>query len=152
MKVIEGKLSGKGRKIAIVVARFNEFITESLLEACVDELDICGVAQEDITVVKVPGAFEIPIVAQKLAQGDYHVVICLACVIKGETDHYTLVSEGAMQGIIKASLKTEKPFVFEILACETVQLAKERARTNGLNKGREAAHVALEMIDVCTRI
>lgn len=151
MKTIQGQLKARGKKIAIVVSRFNEFITQRLLDGCLDELKQCGVTDANITVVWVPGAFEIPVTALQLA-ATQHAVICLGCVIKGQTDHYELVMQGATDGIMEVSLKSEKPIVFEVLACETVALADQRAKPNGSNKGRDAAHVALEMIDVLSQV
>ena len=118
MRIIEGQLKSKSKKIAIVVARFNEFITKRLLDGCIDELKKMGVADKNITVIWVPGAFEIPSAAQ-LAAKKNHAVICLGCIIQGETDHYDLVAEGTMRGIMDVMVQTGKPIVFEVLACET---------------------------------
>ncbi len=152
MKIIEGQLKAKNKKIAIVVARFNEFITKRLLDGCLDELKKLGVADKNITIVWVPGAFEIPVTAAKIAAKPYHAVICLGCILKGETDHYDLVAQGATQGIAEVSLKAGKPVIFEVLACETVELADKRSKPKGNNKGRDAAQVALEMIDTLSQI
>lgn len=152
MRVIQGELKTKGKKIAVVVSRFNDFITKRLLDGCVDELKKIGVADANITVVWVPGAFEIPVIAAKLAAQSYQAVICLGCVIKGQTDHYELVMKGATDGIMAASLKSGKPVIFEVLACETVELANQRSKVKGDNKGRDAAQVAIEMIDVLSQV
>ncbi|MFT5387395.1 MAG: 6,7-dimethyl-8-ribityllumazine synthase [Lysobacterales bacterium] len=146
MKVIEGKIRAKGKRIAVVVARFNEFITKRLLDGCLDELSKAGVAKTNITVIWVPGAFEIPVAALKAVRKN-HAVVCLGCIIKGETDHYDLVAEGTTKGIMDVITKTGKPVVFEVLATETVELSEKR-----VDKGRDAAQVALEMIDVLSQI
>ncbi|MDP8212698.1 MAG: 6,7-dimethyl-8-ribityllumazine synthase [Candidatus Zapsychrus exili] len=152
--VLEGKPKGKARRIGIVISRFNEFITNRLLDACLDELIDLGVSKSNITVVWVPGAFEIPIAACKLAKKEkIDAVICLGAVIRGETLHFELVAQGAAEGIAKASLSTEKPIIFEVLATETVDQAYKRSSEDGgENKGRDAAFAALEMISVLKRI
>ena len=153
MKVIEGNLKGKGCRVGVVVARFNEFITQRLLDACLDELSVLGVYKKDITVVRVPGAFEAPIVAQKLAKKKtIDAVICLGAVIRGETLHYDLVANGAMLGILQASLETQKSIIFEILATDTVELASARAQEKGINKGRDAAQAAVEMSTILSKL
>lgn len=117
---------GRGRKIAVVVSRFNEYITQRLLNGCLDELSRCGVSKNNITVVEVPGAFEIPVIALKLAKKKtIDAVICLGAVIRGETFHFDLVSQGAAQGIMDVSLKTGKPIIFEVLATETIDQANK---------------------------
>ncbi len=153
-KIISGQSkTGKGLKIAVIVARFNEGITGRLRDACLDELGRLGVLKKDLTVVSVPGAFEIPVVAQKLAKKKtVDAVICLGAVILGETDHYRLVADNAAAGIMKASLDTGKPVVFEILATPTVKLAQDRAEAEGNNKGRDAAQVAVEMANVLSKL
>ncbi|MCK5579695.1 MAG: 6,7-dimethyl-8-ribityllumazine synthase [Candidatus Omnitrophica bacterium] len=143
----------KKSKYAIVVARFNEVITQRLLDACLDELAKNGVANNDIMVTWVPGAFEIPVVALKLARKkSVDAVICLGAVIRGETYHYELVAQGAAQGILQASLTTGKPVIFEVLAAETMGNVSARAQKKGTNKGRDAALAAIEMVDVLKKI
>jgi len=147
------KAKKKHARFAIVVSRFNGFITEKLLDGCLDELTKNGVAQKDITVVRVPGAFEIPVTAQKLAKKKtVDAVICLGAVIRGETLHFELVAEGVTHGIMHASLNTGKPIIFEVLATDTVALAEARARAKGSNKGRDAAQAAMDMVEVLSNI
>ena len=153
MKIIEGNIKGRGKHIAIVVSRFNEFITKRLLDACVDELLGHDVNEKNITVVWVPGAYEIPVTAQKLAKKkSIGVVICLGAVIRGETFHYELVAQGVAQGVMDVALKAGKPIIFEVLATDTIEDANKRSKLKGDNKGRDAAVVALEMMDVLGRI
>jgi len=153
MKIIEGKHKPSGKKINIVVSKFNEFITKRLLTGCLDELARCGVGDKDITVVWVPGSYEIPVVALKLAKKkDVHAVICLGCVIRGETMHFDLVAQGAAQGIMQTALATGKPVIFAVLATDTVDLAYKRSKKKGDNKGRDAALSAIEMIDVLKQV
>lgn len=153
VKVIQGQLKGKGKRVAIVVARFNEVITQRLLDGALDELLSLGVLKRDVMVVWVPGAYEIPVTALKLAKKKMvDAVICLGAVIEGETFHFDLVSQGAAQGILQAALMTEKPVIFEVLATETIELASKRAQIKGDNKGRDAAQVAVEMIDLLEKL
>ena len=152
MKKVVKKTTRKN-KYGIVVARFNEFITRRLLDACLDEFAKQGVSLDDSTVVWVPGAFEIPVTALKMARKkSVDAVICLGAVIRGETFHYELVAQGAAQGIMQASLQTGKPVIFEILAADTVDLVSARAEENGDNKGRDAVLAAVEMVDVLKQI
>ena len=149
MKVIKGNTKGRGKKISIVVSKFNEFITERLLVGCLSELASHGVNDKDITVAWVPGAYEIPAVACKFAkQKNVHAVICLGSVIRGETLHYDLVARGVADGIMQASLATGKPVIFGVLVTDTVDLAYKRSEETGDNKGKDAAVIAIEMIDV----
>jgi 6,7-dimethyl-8-ribityllumazine synthase len=148
-KVISGAQKGRGKRIAIVASKFNEFITQRLLTGCLDELLRCHVKQDDIIVVWVPGAFEIPVVAHKLAKRkDIQGIICLGAVIRGETIHFDLVARGAANGIMQVSLATGKPVILGVLAVDTVDQAYKRSQKKGDNKGREAAHAAIEMADV----
>ena len=142
------KLSGwpNGGKVGIVVSQFNEFITTRLLQGCQDELLKTGLPAKDIVVLKVPGAFELPLAALKLAKKKNVVgVICLGAVIRGETIHFELVSECAARGIMKVSLKTEKPVLFAVITADTVNQAYARSEEKGCNRGREAV-VALKNI------
>jgi 6,7-dimethyl-8-ribityllumazine synthase len=152
MRIIEGKINGSGKKIGIVVSKFNEFITKRLLTGCLEELARYGVNDKDITIVWVPGAYEIPVVALKLAKKkNIHAVICLGSVIRGETLHYDLVAKGAADGIMEVSLRSGKPVIFGVLATDTVDLAYKRSEEKGNNKGKDSAAIAIEMIDVLKR-
>lgn len=145
MNVIEGMLSAQGLKLAIVAARFNEFITAKLLGGAEDAIRRTGGSMEDVTVVWVPGAFEIPLVAQKLAEsGKYDAVITLGAVIRGATPHFDYVCAEASKGVAQASLKTGVPISFGILTTENIQQAVERAGTKSGNKGFDAAMSAIE--------
>lgn len=153
MKLIEGKPDGKSKKIAIVVSQFNDFITKRLLDGCLKELKARGTKESLIHVVRVPGSLEIPITALKMAQKKYiQAVICLGCVIRGETIHFDLVARGVADGVSKVALKTGKPVILGVLTTETVEQAYKRSDTKGDHKGRDAAIAALEMIDVVRKI
>jgi len=153
VRILEGKPKGRGKKLSIVASKFNEFITRRLLEGCLEELARCGVRKTDITVVWVPGAYEIPVAALRLAKKkQVHAVICLGAIIRGETSHFDLVTRGSAQGIAKVSLLTGKPIIFGVLATDTVGQADKRSEKKGDNKGRDAAITALEMIGVLKRI
>ncbi|MFQ5893734.1 MAG: 6,7-dimethyl-8-ribityllumazine synthase [Nitrospinota bacterium] len=145
-RYIEGKLNGDGRKIAIVVSRFNDFITDRLLGGALDGLARTGVADGDITVVRVPGSFEIPLAAKRLAAaGTFDAVICIGAVIRGETPHFEYVAGEAAKGIAQTSLEYSVPVVFGLLTTDTIEQAVERAGTKSGNKGFEAALTAVEM-------
>ena len=149
MKTIEGKLTAKNMKIAIVVARFNEFITSKLLSGCVDCLIRHEAADEDLTVAWVPGAFEIPMAAKKLAEsGKYDAVICLGAVIRGATPHFDYVCAEASKGIAQVSMQTGVPVAFGVLTTENIQQAVERAGTKAGNKGVDCAMTAMEMVNL----
>ena len=140
--------AAKGKKIAVIASRFNEFITQRLLDGCLTELKQNKVEQSDIKMFWVPGSFEIPVVAKRIAKRkDIQAVICLGAIIRGETIHFDLVARGVAQGIMQVSLTSEKPIIFGVLAAETVNQAYKRSEKRGDNKGREAARAALEMID-----
>ena len=152
-KPLEGQRKSQGKKYAIVASRFNEFITKRLLDGCLEELYACGVKKTDITVVWVPGSFEIPVVATKLAKKkSIAAVICLGAVIRGETFHFELVAQGAALGIAQAALLTGKPIVFGILTTDTVDQAYKRSQEKGHNKGREAASAAVQMSNLLESI
>ncbi len=152
-KIKEGGLSAQGLRFAIVVSRFNEFITSRLLEGAVDALLRHGAEEELIEVFKVPGAFEIPITARKLAQtGRYDSVICLGAVIKGETPHYKYVAGITAQGIARVGLETGVPVIFGIVTAETIEQAIERAGAKAGNRGVEAAISAIEMANLFTHL
>ncbi|MBN8200080.1 MULTISPECIES: 6,7-dimethyl-8-ribityllumazine synthase [Bacillaceae] len=145
-KVIEGHLVGTGLKMAIVVSRFNEFITGKLLSGAEDALKRHGVSEEDVTVVWVPGAFEIPLAAKKLSQsGKYDAVITLGTVIRGATPHFDFVSGEVAKGVSATALQSGVPVIFGVLTTDTIEQAIERAGTKAGNKGWEAAVGAIEM-------
>ncbi|KAF0816232.1 MULTISPECIES: 6,7-dimethyl-8-ribityllumazine synthase [unclassified Cytobacillus] len=145
-KVIEGHLVGTGLKMAIVVSRFNEFITGKLLSGAEDALKRHGVSEEDVTVVWVPGAFEIPLAAKKLSQsGKYDAVITLGTVIRGATPHFDYVSGEVAKGVSNIALQSGVPVIFGVLTTDTIEQAIERAGTKAGNKGWEAAVGAIEM-------
>lgn len=149
MKTLEGKLTAKNMKIAIVVARFNEFITSKLLSGCVDCLIRHEAADEDLTVAWVPGAFEIPMAAKKLAEsGKYDALICLGAVIRGATPHFDYVCAEASKGIAQVSMQTGVPVAFGVLTTENIQQAVERAGTKAGNKGVDCAMTAMEMVNL----
>lgn len=149
MKTLEGKLTAKNMKIAIVVARFNEFITSKLLSGCIDCLIRHEAADEDLTVAWVPGAFEIPMAVKKLAEsGKYDAVICLGAVIRGATPHFDYVCAEASKGIAQVSMQTGVPVAFGVLTTENIQQAVERAGTKAGNKGVDCAMTAMEMVNL----
>jgi 6,7-dimethyl-8-ribityllumazine synthase len=146
---IEGNLQGKGRKIGIIVARFNSFISEKLLEGAMDTLVRSGVAEDDIDVARVPGAFEIPLVTQKMAKsGHYDAVICIGVVIRGATPHFDYVAGEVAKGTAQVMLETGVPVLFGVLTTESIEQAIERAGTKAGNKGANVAVAALEMINL----
>ncbi len=151
--VIEGIFEGEGAKIAIVVSRFNVFITQKLLEGALDVLKRHKVVESDVYVTWVPGAFEIPLVAKKLAQtGKFDAIICLGAVIRGATPHFEYVAAESTKGVAQVMLETGIPVIFGILTTDTIEQAIERAGTKAGNKGAEAALSALEMISLIKRI
>ena len=152
-KLFEGKLLGKGLKFVLVVSRFNEFITQKLLEGAQDALLRHGVNEEDIEVAWVPGSFEIPLVAKKLAQTrKYDAVICLGAVIRGGTPHFEYIAAEVTKGIAKVSLDAELPVVYGIITAENLEQAIERAGTKVGNKGFDAAMEAIEMANLLRSI
>lgn len=153
MMNFEGQLVGQGLKIGIVVSRFNDFITGRLLDGALDALKRHQVDENDIDVAYVPGAFELPIVAKKMAQSDkYDAVITLGCVIRGATTHYDYVCNEAAKGIAKASDDTGIPVIFGVLTTENIEQAIERAGTKAGNKGAEVAVGAIEMANLLKAI
>ncbi|OJZ53005.1 6,7-dimethyl-8-ribityllumazine synthase [Staphylococcus aureus] len=149
----EGKLIGKDLKVAIVVSRFNDFITGRLLEGAKDTLIRHDVSEDNIDVAFVPGAFEIPLVAKKLASsGNYDAVITLGCVIRGATSHYDYVCNEVAKGVSKVNDQTNVPVIFGILTTESIEQAVERAGTKAGNKGAEAAVSAIEMANLLKSI
>jgi 6,7-dimethyl-8-ribityllumazine synthase len=154
MNVIEAGLTAKGKKFAIVVARFNSFIVESLLEGAIDTLKRVGdVADSDITVVRIPGAFEMPLAVQKVAASQkYDAIITLGAVIRGGTPHFEYVAGECTKGIAQVSLQYSIPVAFGVLTVESIEQAIERAGTKMGNKGGEAAMSALEMVNVLAQV
>lgn len=153
MKVLEGKLIGGSEKIAIVAARFNEFIVSKLISGAEDTLLRHGVAADNITLAWVPGAFEIPVLAQKLAQsGKYDAVICLGAIIRGSTSHYDYVCAEVSKGIAQVGIQTGVPCLFGVLTTDNIEQAIERAGTKAGNKGADCALGALEMIDLMRQV
>lgn len=153
MRVIEGHLNGSGLKFAIVISRFNHFITGHLLDGAEDALKRHGVSDEDITVVWTPGAFEIPLTAKKLAgTGEYNAVICLGAVIRGSTPHFDYVAAEVSKGVAAVGLDTGVPVVFGVITTDNIEQAIERAGTKSGNKGWDAALTALEMADLNRKI
>ena len=149
MKRFEGKLVAQEMRVGIVCARFNEFIVSKLLSGCQDTLLRHGVRDEDMDVAWVPGAFEIPLVAQKMAQsGRYDAVIALGAVIRGSTSHYDYVCAEVSKGITQTSLETGVPVLFGVLTTDTIEQAIERAGTKAGNKGADCAQSAIEMINL----
>lgn len=148
-EIIEGHLDAKGFKFGIIVSRFNSFICERLLEGAVDTLVRHGAAETQMTVVRVPGAFEIPLVAKKMVgSGKYDAVICLGAVIRGGTPHFEYVSSEVTKGIAAVSLESNVPISFGVLTTDTVEQAIERAGTKAGNKGAEATMSAIEMVNL----
>lgn len=149
MKTLEGKLVAEGLKIGIVVARFNEFITSKLLSGAEDTLVRHGASSDDITVAWVPGAFEIPLIAKKMAKsGKYDGIICLGAVIRGATSHYDYVCNEVSKGVALVNMETEVPTAFGVLTTENIEQAVERAGTKAGNKGSDAAMAVIEMVNL----
>jgi 6,7-dimethyl-8-ribityllumazine synthase len=149
MRSIEGKLVATGQKYALVVSRFNAFITERLLEGALDCLRRQGVSDDNLTIVRVPGAWEIPLVAKRLAQArSYDAVVCLGAVIRGSTPHFDYVAAEVSKGIAQISLESGVPIAFGILTTDTLEQAIERAGSKAGNKGFAAAEAAIEMVNV----
>jgi 6,7-dimethyl-8-ribityllumazine synthase len=153
VKFIEGQLVAEGLKIGVVVARFNEFINSKLLDGALDGLKRHGVKEEDIEVAWVPGAFEIPLVAQKMANSNkYQAVICLGTVIRGSTSHYDYVCAEVSKGVAHVGMATGVPTIFGVLTTESIEQAIERAGTKAGNKGFESAVTAIEMANLLKQI
>ena len=152
-KVVEGQLTSEGKKYGIVVSRFNEFITSKLLGGALDALGRHGVEDGEITVVWAPGAYEIPLVAQKMAEsGKYDAVITLGAVIRGATPHFDYVAAEAAKGVAHASMATGVPIIFGVVTTETIEQAVERAGTKAGNKGVDAAVAAIEMVNLMEQL
>jgi len=153
MKTIEGELNARGLKFAIIVSRFNEFITQRLLDGTMDALLRHGAKEGDIDVVRVPGSFEIPPVAKRLAQkGSYDSIICLGTIIRGATPHFEYVASETSKGIAMVSLETGVPVAFGVITADTIEQAIERAGTKSGNKGWDAAITAIEMAQLLKKL
>ena len=147
---IEGKLDGRGKRFALVVSRFNSFITERLLDGALQALRQCGTAESEMTIAHVPGAFEIPSAARQLAEtGKYDAIICLGCLLRGDTLHYEVIANEVTRGVGQSAQETGVPHAFGVLTCDTLQQAIDRAGLKAGNKGFEAGLTAVEM--VCLR-
>ena len=148
-RVLEGKLNASGASFGLVVSRFNTFITERLLEGALDALTRLGARAEDIMIMRVPGAWEMPLAARKMASsGQFDALICLGAVIRGSTPHFDYVSAEVSKGIASVSLSTGVPISFGVLTTDTIEQAVERAGTKAGNKGFDAAQSAVEMVSV----
>jgi 6,7-dimethyl-8-ribityllumazine synthase len=150
---IDGGLTARGLRFGIVVSRFNSFITERLLEAAVDALERAGAASQDVDVVRVPGSFELPLTAKKLAMtGRYDALIAIGCVIRGETSHYDYVCSETARGLQLAQMDSGVPIMFCVLTCDTLEQAIDRAGLKGGNKGFEAGLSAIEMANLSRKL
>ena len=147
-KVIEGKINAAGLKFGIVVSRFNSFISEKLVDGAVDALVRNGAREADITIVKVPGAFEIPATAKLLAGKGHDAVICLGAVIRGSTPHFDYVASEVSKGVAQVSMESKIPVIFGVLTTDNIEQAIERAGTKSGNKGWDAAVAAIEMVNL----
>jgi len=153
MKTIEGKLDAKGMKFGIVIARFNEFISGKLLSGCIDGLRRHGADDDNIEVIWSPGAFEIPVLAKKMAvSSKYNAVICLGAVIRGATPHFDYVAAEVSKGVAQVGLETGFPVIFGVLTTENIEQAIERAGTKSGNKGFDAALAAIEMANLMKEV
>ena len=153
MKIIEGSVDGTSKRFGLVVARFNHFVTEPLLEGAVAALKEHGVRDEDVTIARVPGTFELPPVAARLARsGRFDAIIAIGAVIRGGTPHFDYVAAEAAKGTAEVAMQTGLPVAFGILTCDTVDQAVERAGEGASNKGWEAALAALEMADLNSQL
>ena len=153
MTVVEGDFTAPSGRFALLAARFNRFIVEQLVGGALDGLKRHGVKDEDVDLVRVPGSFEIPVVAQRLASsGKYAAVICLGAIIRGETAHYDHVAGEAAKGVAQAALSTGVPVIFGVLTCDTLEQAINRAGAKSGNKGFEAAMTALEMVNLLNKL
>lgn len=149
IKTIEGNLIARGRRFAIAAGRFNDFITRELIAGCLDTLERHGAEKENIQLVMVPGAFEIPLIAKKLALSkEYDAVICLGAVIRGATPHFEYVASEVAKGVAQVSLELGVPVIFGVITADTIEQAIERAGTKDGNKGKDAAVSAIEMANL----
>jgi len=147
-KIIEGKIVAKGMKFGIVASRFNDFICSRLIDGALDALTRAGADEKDIAVYKVPGSFELPLAAKKLAKSKrFDAVICLGAIIRGATPHFEYIAAEVSKGIANVGLETEVPVIFGVLTTDTIEQAIERAGTKSGNKGADAAMTAIEIVD-----
>ncbi len=152
-RVFEGKPVSAGGRFAVVASKFNREVTDRLVDGALSALREAGVADSDVDLVWVPGAFEIPLTAQRMANsGEYVAVICVGAVIRGETDHYAYICESATLGILDAGMSTGVPVLYGVLTCQTEELALARAGGKEGNKGRDAALAALEMVNLFRKL
>ena len=148
-KIIEGKLNAEGKKFAIVASRYNDFITEKLVGGALDALNRCGAKDKDIEIFKVPGAFEIPLVAKRVAAAKrFDAIVCLGAVIRGATPHFDFVASESSKGIAHVMLETGLPVIFGVITVDTIEQAIERAGAKLDNKGFSAAMSAVEMVSL----
>ncbi|MBU0570864.1 MAG: 6,7-dimethyl-8-ribityllumazine synthase [Candidatus Omnitrophica bacterium] len=153
VKTIKADLIAKGRKFGIVVSRFNEFISARLLDGAIDTLNQHGVKDADISVVWVPGSFEIPMTAKRMtASGKYDAVICLGAIIRGETSHFDLIASEVAKGVAQVGMKSDIPCVFGVVTTDNLEQALDRAGSKSGNKGRDAAKTAIEMSNLYAEI
>ena len=153
VKVAKGRLKQRAKRFSIVASHFNEFITKRLLDGCLKEFKRLGIPESHISIFWVPGSFEIPLVALRLAQKKTtDAVVCLGAVIRGETFHFELIARNTAQGIAGAALKSKKPVIFGVLTTDTVDQAYKRSQEKGDNKGRDAARAAVEMVNLLAQI
>ncbi len=151
--VFEGNISAQGKKFALVVSRFNDFVSDKLLAGAIDALGRHGARDEDIDIVKVPGSFEIPLMAKKMAEKErYHAVICIGAVIRGSTPHFEYVSAEVSKGVASVGLESGVPVIFGVVTTDTLEQAIERAGTKAGNKGWSAAIAAMEMANLVESI
>ena len=153
MKIIEGGLQAQGKKFGIIVARFNSFIGERLLEGAVDTLLRSGAKESDIEIAKVPGAYEIPLITLKMAQSKrYDAIICLGAVIRGATPHFDFVANEVAKGVAQVGMDQGLPVIFGVLTTDSVEQAIERAGTKAGNKGSDCAVAAIEMVNLIAKL
>jgi 6,7-dimethyl-8-ribityllumazine synthase len=151
--IIEGQLNATGMKFALVVSRFNHFITDRLVEGCLDALVRHGASDADITLVRVPGSFEIPPVVRRLARSGRHdAVIALAAIIRGDTPHFDYLAAEVTKGLAQAGMESDTPVIYGVITTDTLEQAIERAGTKAGNKGADAAKSAIEMVDLGKRM
>ncbi len=149
VKVIEGNLLAKGKSFGVVVSRFNDFMTKELVNGCIDTLKRHGADDKDITVAWVPGAFELPMIAQKMAKNkSFDALICLGTVIRGATPHFDYIASEVAKGVAKVSLDSGMPVIFGVITADSIEQAVERAGSKDGNKGRDAALSAIEMVNL----
>jgi 6,7-dimethyl-8-ribityllumazine synthase len=152
-KIVEGSLIAKGKKFGIVASRFNDFITKDLISGCIDTLVRHGAEDKDIVVTWVPGAFEIPLIAQRLAKSkSYDAIICLGTIIRGSTPHFDYIASEVAKGVARVSQDAGLPAIFGVITADTIEQAIERAGTKDGNKGRDAALSAIEMANLLTQL